>query len=205
MIVVVKHSNSFFYILYSVQRISPLIIIIKIDAFNQTNLTYLTSWRYRIPFTFLPVNPMTIVIRVPAEPVSSPSQCRLTCAHGRCMKYLNEDHFFCRCHLGWTGKRCDHSINCTDCSSDSLCVGSHENRSICMCPVNTFGRRCLLKYSCPEVVCENDGQCLVTDENESIESYACVCQEQFYACISVIFQKIFSNCHSKIWIFLLMY
>ena len=153
---------------------------IKIDAFNQSALTYLASWRYRIPFTFLPVNPMTIIIRVPVGPVSSPSRCRLTCGHGQCMKYVNEDYFFCRCHLGWTGKRCDHPINCNDCALDSLCVGSHENRSICICPVNTFGRRCLLKYSYPENFCENGGQSFLTDQNNKSESHACLCQEQFY-------------------------
>ncbi|CAF2123046.1 unnamed protein product [Rotaria magnacalcarata] len=37
-----------------------------LDAFDKISLKYLTSWHFRIPFTFLPVNYLPIVITVPA-------------------------------------------------------------------------------------------------------------------------------------------
>lgn len=155
---------------------------VKIDVFDQTSFAHLASWPYRVPFVFLPINPVNIVIRVPAEPISPSKTCgSLACGrHGRCVKYLNEESFFCRCETGWSGKICDQPVVNGDGGSASWYVGRYENRSICLCPTNTFGCLCLLKRSCEEGLCDNGGQCVLPDENHVQSLYRCLCTEKFY-------------------------
>jgi hypothetical protein len=71
---------------------------------------------------------------------------------------------FCQCDRGWSGQNCTIPYNCT-CSSDSLCIGVlANNRSICVCPINKWGSRCLLEdqvcQSNKNETCRNGGQCI---------------------------------------------
>ena len=182
-----------FFLLYSTRpkNISKNYFI-KIDVYDQSTLTHLASWRYPIPFIFLPVNPMVMVLQVPAKPVSSTSsRCRLKCEHGRCMQYLNNDEFYCQCEQGWSGERCHQPMQCDDCGRGSICVGSFENRSICMCPINRFGRRCLLAYTCTEdFQCQNGGQCVIVDPSRSAEGYGCLCPIEYHGIVCHIEKSI---------------
>jgi hypothetical protein len=66
--------------------------------------------------------------------------------HGKCIKYANnpEKLIFCQCDHEWSGRYCTIPHPCT-CASDSLYLDiSNNNRSICICPRNKFGSRCLL-------------------------------------------------------------
>ncbi|CAF1051504.1 unnamed protein product [Rotaria sp. Silwood1] len=84
---------------------------------------------------------MAIILTVPAHQAPSPVYCPLPCDHDQCMKYNNEAmKFFYRCHSGWSGVHCHIPIRCDDCSSDSICLGSINNRSICLCPLNKIYR-----------------------------------------------------------------
>ena len=107
-------------------------------------------------------------------------QCLLTCNKGICAKYTNVEKFFCHCDTGWSGAQCHIPVNCNDCSSDSVCVGSIQNRSICICPLNKFGPRCLLTHSCRQNTCQNNGLCVVTHISFAEDSFVCICSEQFY-------------------------
>ena len=189
-----------FFLLYSTRpKNSSKKYFIKIDVFDQSTLIHLASWRYPILFVFLPVNPMVIVLQVPAKPISSSSnRCSLKCDHGRCMQYLNNDEFYCHCDQGWTGKRCHQPVKCDDCAADSICVGSFENRSICMCPINRFGRRCLLQYSCGEdFECQNGGRCVIVDPSRSGEGYGCLCPKEYHGIFchvkKSVLQLVFKN------------
>ncbi|CAF1493105.1 unnamed protein product [Adineta ricciae] len=133
----------------------------------------------RVPFLFLPVNRLNVLLTLDSRRAMSPSSCSLKCDHGVCMKYANEEKYFCRCNPGWSGTRCHIQTNCSDCSSDSVCVGQIHNRSICICPLGKFGNHCLLKHSCPANYCENNGQCIVTSEQIIDKNYQCLCSEQF--------------------------
>ena len=171
-----------FHLLYStrLKNISKDYFV-KIDVFDQITFARLGSWRYPIPFLFLPVNPMVLVIHIPTQPFPTPHRCPLSCGtHGRCMKYLNTEEFFCRCDSTWTGKRCDQVVYCADCASNSLCLGSIRNQTtICLCAMNIFGPRCLLEGSCPNSQCHNGGTCMMNHLYEDSESYDCVCTEEF--------------------------
>ena len=155
---------------------------VKTDAFDHVTSTYLGSWRFPVPFLFLPVNPMALIIYPPTRPLPTPHRCPLMCgSHGRCLQYLNPKEFFCRCDSGWSGKQCEQPVNCDDCAPSSLCLGSHNNRSICLCSIGTFGSQCLLEYSCPDDRCENAGTCVTNYPHTNITKTECRCTEEFHA------------------------
>ncbi|CAF0752094.1 unnamed protein product [Adineta steineri] len=152
---------------------------IRIDVFNKDSLTYLTSWHLTIPFVFLPVNRISTFLTIPISRTFDPKNCTLRCYNGTCMKYHNEERFFCQCHSGWSGAQCHIPIDCSMCASNSICIGSIRNRSICVCPQNRFGSLCGLKLMCPVGFCKNNGRCVVLDERMIDGSYVCLCSEQF--------------------------
>lgn len=156
---------------------------VRVDVFDKTNLTYLVSWHFSIPFSFLPVNRMAVILDIPAHHIASPTNCTLICDHGKCMKYFNKDKEFCRCDMGWSGARCHIPIHCGDCSSDSICAGIIHNRSICICPFHKSGPRCLLQLSCPTDICMNNADCLVIDESGGFFPYICICPKQYFGSI----------------------
>ena len=108
------------------------------------------------------------------------------CIHGKCIKYLNnlQNYTFCQCDRGWTGKYCNISYNC-QCSSDAKCLGVLPNhRSICLCPPNRYGSRCLLDdLICPingNSTCLNGGKC-ISDENYLVsdQKFQCLCKSEY--------------------------
>ncbi|CAF2727459.1 unnamed protein product [Rotaria sp. Silwood2] len=168
------------YLLYSVRpKNNSKKYNIRIDAFDKSSLIYLASWRLKIPFAFLPVNRLAIFLTLPAHRTLRSGHCPLPCYKGTCMKYLNEERYFCRCYSGWSGAQCHIQIDCSSCSSHSICVGPIQNRPICVCPVGKFGSRCLLKQLCPINFCQNNGQCVVIDDRMLEDSFVCICPEAF--------------------------
>ncbi|UJR11418.1 hypothetical protein I4U23_015598 [Adineta vaga] len=152
---------------------------IHIDVYDKVSVEYLASWYFKVPFNFLPVNRLAVLLTLGSNHIAYSGLCSLQCQHGICVKYINEEKFFCQCQKGWTGAQCHISIDCDDCSSDSICIDRAHNRSICICPLEKFGNRCLLKHSCPINYCENNGVCVVTDERMVDTSYECLCPEEF--------------------------
>ncbi|CAF4144709.1 unnamed protein product, partial [Adineta steineri] len=153
---------------------------IRIDAFNKDSLTYLISWHLTIPFVFLPVNRISAFLTLPISRTFDPKHCTLQCHKGTCMRYHNEERFFCQCHSGWSGAQCNIPIDCNMCTPNSICIGSIRNRSICVCPHGKFGSSCRLQLVCPIGICKNNGRCIVIDERMIDESYRCFCSEQFF-------------------------
>ena len=173
------------YLLYSTRpKNSSKNYSVIIDAYDKTSLTYLASWHLNVPFLLLPVQRLAARITIPAYQALHQNNCELTCSNGECMKYANVEMFFCRCNPGWSGAHCSIPISFSYCSSDSICIDSIKNRSICICPLNKFGPRCLLTHSCPPGTCKNNGQCVWTHTSSADGIYACLCSEQFggYRC-----------------------
>ncbi|CAF3338231.1 unnamed protein product [Rotaria sp. Silwood2] len=169
------------YLLYSTRpKNNSKNYSIRVDAFDKDSLTYLASWHLNILFLFLPVNRLATMLTLPSYQPSSLNNCTFSCYNGVCMEYINKEQFFCKCYSGWSGIQCHLRAYCSDCSSDSICVGSIANRSICVCPSGKFGSRCLLKYSCPINYCKNNGRYVVLDQRMIETSFFCLCSEQFY-------------------------
>ncbi|CAF1318013.1 unnamed protein product [Adineta steineri] len=179
----VKYCGKFvnLYLLYSKRgKNNSKNYSIRIDAFNKDSLTYLTSWHLTIPFVFLPVNQISAFLTLPISRTFDPKHCTLRCYKGTCMKYHNEERFFCQCYSGWSGAQCHIPIDCSMCASNSICIGSIRNRSICVCPHGKFGSFCRLRLVCPIGICKNNGRCIVIDERMIDKSYMCFCSEQFF-------------------------
>ena len=55
-----------------------------------------------------------------------------------------------------------------------------NNRSICICPLGTYGTRCYLKRSsCLSNPCQNDGFRIPIDERLWKHMFICICPEEF--------------------------
>ena len=169
------------YLLYSTRpkNISKSFSL-RIDIFEKRTMIYRGSWHLPIPFLFLPVNRVVALLIIPYDTIPISSLCSMTCNNGDCLKYINEEKYFCRCSPDWSGMQCDIPINCRSCSSDSVCIGSVNNRSICICPLTKFGPRCLLTSSCRKNACENNGQCIPADLSVPESDYTCICSNQFF-------------------------
>ena len=107
--------------------------------------------------------------------------------HGRCFQYLNQnkDTTFCQCNRGWSGKFCQIQYHCT-CSSDAICIGvSAHNRSVCVCPPDRLGSRCLISDPTCSLngygVCQNQGECIsFADSHLTSDNFICLCRKGFH-------------------------
>ncbi|CAF4273188.1 unnamed protein product, partial [Adineta steineri] len=85
---------------------------IRITAYDKSSLSYLLSWYMKIPFVFLPVNRISAFLTLPISRTFDPKHCTLQCYKGTCMKYHNEERYFCQCYSGWFGAQCHIPIDC---------------------------------------------------------------------------------------------
>ena len=153
---------------------------IHVDAMEKNTMAYVGSWHLSIPFLFLPVNRINALLILSDQPVKMSSQCSDTCKYGQCTKYVNKEKYFCRCSSGWSGSRCDVPTNCANCSSLSICLGTSNNQSICVCPVNRFGPRCVITSLCPFDACQNGAHCIPGDVTIAERDYTCICSEEYF-------------------------
>ena len=170
------------YLLYLNQKKKTFLknYFIEIHAFNKETLTYQGSWIYPLRYSFLPVHRLSILLVVSIlNKLKHESKCTNSCFHGQCLSYINEKHStFCFCDPGWSGVQCNIQYQC-HCASDSLCL--HE--SICICPMDRFGPRCVLRQSsCHSTSCLNHGQCIPADErrvSSLMNKIDCICPQGF--------------------------
>ena len=119
---------------------------LHIDIYEKFSFAYRGSWLIPLTFPFLPVHRVAIQLHIPHSSAPIQHCSNDQCVHGQCIQYLDDlrGNTFCQCNRGWSGQYCTISDICT-CSFDSLCLGhTVHNRSICVCPMNKFGSRCLL-------------------------------------------------------------
>ena len=94
---------------------------------------------------------IAVQLNIPYSDYNVESCSNHSCVHGRCVRYFDDskEGWFCQCHSEWTGRYCHIPHHCT-CASRSLCIGKlANNRSLCVCPMNKWGSRCLLHdYVC---------------------------------------------------------
>ena len=153
---------------------------VRIDVFEKNMLTYIGSWYFPIAFLFLPVNRLGISLNLSNHLLTPSFNCLTKCENGQCMKYVNQNQSFCRCFPKWSGIKYNIPTNCKTCSSDALCIGPTDDRSVCVCPMNKFGRRCLLISTCPSNACSNNGRCVPADVSIPGNNYTCICSVQFF-------------------------
>ncbi|CAF1565069.1 unnamed protein product [Rotaria magnacalcarata] len=151
-----------------------------ITVFEKSNLNYCGTWEFPIQFIFLPVYRIATILKISLVSNKKSKNCFPSCLHGECLLYANIERSFCRCFYGWFGSSCEKNYYC-NCAQDSICVGSQNNQSICVCPLGKYGPRCLLTSSaCSSNPCLNRGRCVPVDERAAKNNFSCVC-EQGYA------------------------
>ncbi|CAF4314232.1 unnamed protein product, partial [Adineta steineri] len=146
---------------------------IYIDAYDKVNLTYLISWIFPVKFLFMPVNRMSVQLKIPTK-----QNCHLLCSDKYLKSLTNDNTQSCRCSnrmnsISTLQNRCN-------CALDSICVGFKENRSICLCRLNKTGPQCYLNSICQmKNICMNNGICVPHDSRQSLNNFACVCPNGF--------------------------
>ncbi len=176
------------YLLYSTRpKDSTKNYSIHIDIYEKVSLIYRGSLLFPINFPFLPVHRLSFLVDIPSIDNTIQSCSNDQCVHGKCIRYSNnlQGLTFCQCDQGWSGRYCTIPHSCM-CSSDSLCIGvsANNNRSICVCPMNKFGPRCLLTDAvCQDgsySICQNGGQCISNDNSIiSNQKFTCICPKGF--------------------------
>jgi hypothetical protein len=61
-----------------------------------------------------------------------------------------------------------------------MCIGSSNNKSICVCPIDRYGRQCSFSLICPINACQNGGQCVPADTSIPGSNYTCICSDRFF-------------------------
>jgi hypothetical protein len=148
---------------------------VRIDAYEvsaQSIMSYRTSWKFNLPFSFLPVRRLPVRLVLPkGENTGSRirSNCQ-SCVHGTCLAYQNSDDVFCQCHNGWVDQTCNTSFIC---ASGGQTLSSHR----CLCPMDRHGTRCFVPNSV-KCRCQNGGVCIPLDAR--VEQSACLCANQYF-------------------------
>ncbi|CAF4744066.1 unnamed protein product, partial [Rotaria sp. Silwood2] len=125
---------------------------IHIDIYEKVTLIYRGSLLYPVTFSFLPVNRLVHIGIIPRSTENFETCSMPQCVHGKCIRYSNnpQNAVFCQCNQGWSGRYCT-TPHTSICSPDSKSIDlSVYNRSVCVCPINKFGYRCLL----PDTICQ---------------------------------------------------
>ncbi|CAF2726603.1 unnamed protein product [Rotaria sp. Silwood2] len=175
------------YLLYSTRPKDPTKnYSIHIDIYEKVSLSYRGSLLLTIKFLFLPVNRLAFIVIIPRKNENIQSYSNSQCVHGKCIIYSNnpQNASFCQCNRGWSGRYC--TIPHTSiCSSDSIYIGvSAYNLSVCVCPINKFGYRCLLVDTICQMnnnlTCQHGGQCIPADEYTILnQKFRCICPKGY--------------------------
>lgn len=182
----IKHCRRKFhvYLLYSTRPKDEMKnYSIQIDIYEKEMLNYRASFIQALNFSFLPVHRLALQIDIPhaANQLHDCSDTR--CYYGQCRKYFNDrmNRFFCQCQIGWSGQYCTIPYVST-CSIDALSIGVLANhRSLCVCPMNKFGPRCLIDdHICQNITCSNEGKCISVDEHGPMKKkFVCLCSKGY--------------------------
>mgnify|MGYP001118537749 CR=1 FL=1 len=135
---------------------------IRIDAYDKYELTDHISWHIDIPLLFLPVNRISTLLEMPARKSVIHSTNEYSLSHMTC-----------------------------DCAAGSRCVGkTTTNRSICICPLEKFGRRCFLtRSSCGRKPCQHGGICVPTDDRILETNLTCLCPDNYFGKFCEYFKR----------------
>ncbi|UJR06778.1 hypothetical protein I4U23_011065 [Adineta vaga] len=154
---------------------------IRIDIIEKNSMIYIGHWYYSIPFVFLPVNRLSIVLNLSSTIIQTQTirKCQRKCLNKEqeCIEYINnKDKSFCR----WkTSSMISHQ-----CLTNSIFIGFKQNSNQSICVLS------LIKSLCLTNPCQNHGQCIENNENSFERNYTCICiDERYYG----------KNCQYKKW------
>ncbi|CAF4411452.1 unnamed protein product [Rotaria sp. Silwood2] len=151
------------------------------------------SWHYPVYFDYLPAFRLAVVLKFPSwfdNATLDPCLKNNCTENSICAPILNLNHsYYCSCKNGYYGRDCSkyESLCHKYCSKNSICRANHntilmnQRRPYCICTLNYFGPRCILKNDpCYSDPCFNNGTCLVREHSNRETSYICNCSTRFY-------------------------
>ncbi|XP_077556086.1 LDL receptor protein 1 isoform X2 [Haemaphysalis longicornis] len=100
-------------------------------------------------------NACTIVAPTPPSP---DAKCELNCLSGGTCVLGSNRQPFCRCPVGYVGKRCERYVCSQYCKNKGLCNVITSQEMYCICPPQWTGKRCETLLNVCEL-CMRDGSC----------------------------------------------
>jgi hypothetical protein len=99
-------------------------------------------------------------------------------------KINNTSSYYCHCNNQTFGKHCQHLLEplpSAVCSKHALLYPLSSSKSICLCPIYSYGPTCHLNYTCVNKnPCGIDqGKCYINPDNIT-HDYICVCDKKFF-------------------------
>ena len=188
------------YLLYAARPLNTsLNHSIHIHLYDKVTFTHRATCQIPVLFPFLPVYRLALLLEIPSTKDDSICSTISCGPHGRCIAYTPHRQtpktaaaWCCQCDRGWSGRYCTDPKN-SSCSSDSSYLGTLINgRSICLCPADEFGDRCLISNGiCRETqsdnqsACLNSGRCIpnydgdVQEKQDLLAPFTCICSKEF--------------------------
>ena len=151
------------------------------------------SWHYPIYFDYLPAFRLAVVLKFPfwfGNATLNPYSQNTYNQNSTCLPIFNlNNSYYCSCKSGYFGKDCSmYEPLCeTYCSVNSICrhddndVQMNKTTPYCICPLNHFGPRCIIKNeACNSNPCSNNATCIVQSDLSGEAAYVCICSNRFY-------------------------
>ena len=115
--------------------------------------------------------------------ISNPCLHNSTC-HSIMNKINNMSAYYCHCNNQTFGKHCEHLLQpiiSPICSKYALLRPLSSSKSICLCPIHSYGPTCHLNHTCVNKnPCGiNRGKCYINPDNIT-HDYICVCDKKFF-------------------------
>ncbi|CAF1293409.1 unnamed protein product, partial [Didymodactylos carnosus] len=153
---IIKH---LVYLIYPSLSTNNYSVHIETYIITTDNLKLIASWLYNIQFSFLlPVNRLVVKLHLEEQQQEQEVKNVDTCGqHGKAIKYLNINEYYCQCEVGWSGEKCietDRICKNDSCSSNGRCIVVEED-SKCLCPLTKYGPTCRVRIP----PCRWDNRC----------------------------------------------
>jgi hypothetical protein len=185
-----------FNLIYQRSKVLSNSYTVRFEAYYlrfDSSIKFLTVWEYLIQFPFLPSYRLVQILRFEKEStlMTATHICRTAnpCLYSStCHPILNKINdtsaYYCYCKSYSFGKHCEHlhqSIPSSMCSKYALLRSLSPLKSICLCPIHSYGPTCSLNHTCVnENPCGvNQGKCYINPDN-IIRDYICVCDKKFF-------------------------
>jgi hypothetical protein len=169
---------------------------VRFEAYHlsfDSSIKFLAVWEYSIQFSFLPSYRLAQILKFEKTQTSMNKIhiCQLSnpCFHNStCHSIMNQINnmsaYYCHCNNQTFGKKCQHlrqSIIPSRCSKYALSRPLSSLKSLCLCPIHSFGPTCHLNHTCVNKhPCGiNRGKCYINPDDISSD-HICICDKKFF-------------------------
>jgi hypothetical protein len=153
-------------------------------------IKFLGVWEYSIKFPILPSYRLVQILKFEKFEISMIKthicQTSNPCLHNStCHSIMNNiSKYYCHCKNETFGKHCEQHFQpliSPICSKDSLLLALSSSKSVCLCPIHSYGPTCHLNHTCvnKNPCGMNRGKCYINPDNINYD-YICVCDKKYF-------------------------